>query len=60
MDEHAKKERENLIKLSRRRELDRQVDELTERLEELELRYVRDRIGSKLSEERRSARARGA
>jgi hypothetical protein len=57
MDEHARKEREKLIPPSRRRELDREVDDLVKRLEDSELRYVRDRIGSKLTEKRNAPRA---
>jgi hypothetical protein len=52
MDEHARQQREQLISAQRRRELDRQADDLAKELGDLELRYLRDRITAKLAKAR--------
>ena len=49
MDERARHQREELIPLRRRRELDRQVRALQQEFSEMELRYMRDRIAAILT-----------
>lgn len=44
MDEHARRRREELIAVQRRRELDRRAEALDKELSELKLRYLRDRL----------------
>jgi hypothetical protein len=53
MDEHARREREELIPARRRRELDRRARNLAGELSEIELRYLRDKISSALARGRR-------
>jgi hypothetical protein len=52
MDEQARQRRESLIAEDRRRELTKRFDDLAKGLTELELRYVRDLIGVRLSKSR--------
>lgn len=55
-DEHARQRREELIEPKRRDELTKIVDAATRGMSDLELRYIRDRIGAKLAELRAAAR----
>lgn len=52
MDEQARKRRQSLIDPNRRHELTDQFEQLADGLTDLELRYVRDLIGARLSKSR--------
>jgi predicted transcriptional regulator len=49
MDEHARQRREEQIPATRRHELDKRARQLAKELPELELRYLRDVLASKLA-----------
>jgi hypothetical protein len=58
MDEHARRRREEQIAPKRRRELESRVAEMARELTELELRFVRDIISSKVTKAKSRAKRR--